>query len=567
MIGWIILSKLILSTVSFLVGELLLVFRVKQVAVVGWIGVFFILLTPPLVIVPLLESRSERASDTELDVGDQQQANAIPRIPSGAVDFHQATPSGSPENQLAGYQPLPTSAFSRLIVFLSGIWVSGFLFLVIQSYRAFRRLTCLVQFAKPCSPVMKIAYDKLTNSMKVANPPKVVEANGVFTPFLWHPVFGNAFIVLPTLLLARLTENEQLKILQHELVHFQRNDAWRRRLERLVCSIWWWHPVSWSARCRLIDWEEQKVDAALTAGSPLNARAYAKVLLTTEEFVFQGADVTTELVPALIQQRSLQVRIESIVNGEVNEMRINYPCFVAGFVFALLPLGFVSLGYSHSATGEQSPAVSSDPSLAKGDDARQDRQEKQSQRNENSTRKRASRIQDDVSDANQSYEGSPKYQDAAQITLYRRNQNEYGQSAYSFRYRTQEKSQHRNYVDLVYSTDGKLRINNHGGMQARIAKLGPDASLTPNENQLKQAKWTNENLTPESGTVYALEIKALDERQQVKQMTVVFKVGQVGSEKLDFVWSPSEQNPWPIDNRRFGMAGTSGMRVYRRSGR
>ena len=123
---------------------------------------------------------------------------------------------------------------------------------------------------------------------------------------------------------------------------------------------------------------------------------------------------------------------------------------------------------------------------------------------EKPAKKKATKIEDEAS-SDDPYERAGKVRakekNESQIILYRRSQNEYGRSAYSFRYRTQEKNKHRNYVDLVYSADGKLRINNHASMKARITKLGSDASLVLDKDKLKKASWTNKNLNPESGMV------------------------------------------------------------------
>ena len=122
---------------------------------------------------------------------------------------------------------------------------------------------------------------------------------------------GNAAIVLPTKLVAQLTVGELQNVLHHELVHFSK----KRRLAPQAGNVLFapfggGTPVSWSAHRRLVDWEEKRVDAALVADSRSSTRDYASVLLATEEFVYQGADVSTELVPALFQQRSLHARIE-----------------------------------------------------------------------------------------------------------------------------------------------------------------------------------------------------------------------------------------------------------------
>ncbi|MDB5297812.1 MAG: hypothetical protein JWO31_3795 [Phycisphaerales bacterium] len=54
---------------------------------------------------------------------------------------------------------------------------------------------------------------------------------------------------------------------------------------------------------------------------------------------------------------------------------------------------------------------------------------------------------------------------AQQVTLSKRlpQGGPYGTSAYSFRYRSQDKAVHKNYVDVLYSTCGLVHINQSAG--------------------------------------------------------------------------------------------------------
>ena len=73
--------------------------------------------------------------------------------------------------------------------------------------------------------------------MGIRNYPTVVTASGAFSPFLWHPLVGEARIVIPSELLSQFSDEAIDAVLRHELMHLRRRDAWRRYLEVLVLAI------------------------------------------------------------------------------------------------------------------------------------------------------------------------------------------------------------------------------------------------------------------------------------------------------------------------------------------
>ena len=91
--------------------------------------------------------------------------------------------------------------------------------------------------------------------------------------------------MIPRELLEQFPGDSLDAILRHELIHLRRCDGWRRRLDIVVLAIWWWLPTAWIARRRLCELEEVCTDAAVLRSNPAGARAYAKALLDTVEFV------------------------------------------------------------------------------------------------------------------------------------------------------------------------------------------------------------------------------------------------------------------------------------------
>jgi hypothetical protein len=126
---------------------------------------------------------------------------------------------------------------------------------------------------------------------------------------------------------------------------------------------------------------------------------------------------------------------------------------------------------------------------------------------------------------------------AVRVSLSRRADNgPYGKSAYSFRLASQEPSQHRNYVDLVYSGCGQLHVSPHGGLKNRITKVAAkklrDVKTTPD------GSWQTYCIEPEKGAVYVLDIDDGSARQKVK-----FLITDVSDQEVKLEWALHREPP------------------------
>lgn len=153
--------------------------------------------------------------------------------------------------------------------------------------------------------------------------------------------------------------------------------------------------------------------------------------------------------------------------------------------------------------------------------------------------------------------------DKTEIKLDRRTENEYGKSAYSFRYRTQAKSKHKNYVDVVYSANGNLRVSNHGGMESGVIDLGEKVGEGFDIGNIKLDQWQKREIKPVTGHYYVYHVMANPNR-----MTVVFRVDQLSEDQVGITaWYEKGKDKWPVSLERRGAAGTSGMNLARSSAR
>ena len=120
----------------------------------------------------------------------------------------------------------------------------------------------------------------------------------------------------------------------------------------------------------------------------------------------------------------------------------------------------------------------------------------------------------------------------------------YGDSAYSFRYRTQDVAIHRNAVDLVFNGCGLLHVSPEKGLKNRIAKVAGstfgDIKGFPTEG------WMSDSIAPERGGLYVMEID-----DGTTHMRVMFQITGFNGFTVELEWAPfAEQHA--------GLGGTLG---------
>jgi len=139
------------------------------------------------------------------------------------------------------------------------------------------------------------------------------------------------------------------------------------------------------------------------------------------------------------------------------------------------------------------------------------------------------------------------------VTLSQRSQNEYGDSAYSFRFASSDLDVHKNVVELMYGNCGLLHTNVCGGQENRIADVGE--KTLDEVNAIPDAAW-KDCVHPMVGHVYVEQI-----RWDGKDLfTVKFAVTERENGKLTLTWVylGEEREPENRDTKKTGPAGTMG---------
>ena len=286
----IVLSKVAIASAVAVFAELAFCRRAPRLAYSLWASVLLILVMPPIIEVPVLgwwpEALRETASANELPVRPVLMSQEMSR------GFMMA---------------------SKLSIILIGAWMTGTGSLLFRYASRRRKIGDLLNIAEETSLHLHEQYMAIAHEMKVNSIPRLVVANGCFSPFLWHPLKGTSHLVLPQQLAEDLPVDSLNSIFRHELVHLRRYDSFRRLVQLAITAIWWWLPISWLAQSRLRQLEEMCVDAEVIYLAPSKTKDYAIGLLETEEFLAKSKPMKLCAATAFSEQHFLKKRIEGIV--------------------------------------------------------------------------------------------------------------------------------------------------------------------------------------------------------------------------------------------------------------
>jgi bla regulator protein blaR1 len=192
---------------------------------------------------------------------------------------------------------------------LAGLWLCGFLAVLLAWYGRWRQLSAIMRKAIPIREGCEIeALRRLERIRGIRRPNEVLLSQG----FLEPAVFGIARPVLlwPMGLSAQLDNVQIETILAHELEHMRRRDNLAAALHTIVEAIFWFYPLAWWLGARLVEERERACDEEVLklGGEP---QVYAESILKACAFCvgtspacvsgFTGADLKKRIIRIMTQ--------------------------------------------------------------------------------------------------------------------------------------------------------------------------------------------------------------------------------------------------------------------------
>ncbi len=185
--------------------------------------------------------------------------------------------------------PVPR-AYTRVVpLMLPAVWLCGFLAVGFAWIRRWREVRAAVRSATP---------------VRTGLPVSVMYSRSRLEP-------GVAGIRRPVLLLPEgidrcLTPAQLTAVLAHEMCHVRRRDNLAVALHMLVETVFWFHPLVWWIRARMIDERERACDEeVLRAGS--DPEVYAEGILNVCRFYLESPACMAGVTGAGLKKRMEQI--------------------------------------------------------------------------------------------------------------------------------------------------------------------------------------------------------------------------------------------------------------------
>ena len=152
---------------------------------------------------------------------------------------------------------------------------------------------------------------EVSDRLGLAEPPRLLMSRDARMPFACG--LATPTIVLPAEC-EQWSQERRLAVLLHELAHVRRRDLLGHTLGRLVCAVYWFHPLVWTAARQLRNESERACDdLALACGT--RATDYAEHLLDIVTSVRRES--TPMVAMAMARRKEFEGRMLAILDPEL----------------------------------------------------------------------------------------------------------------------------------------------------------------------------------------------------------------------------------------------------------
>ncbi len=191
-------------------------------------------------------------------------------------------------------KPFPAKAV------LVGMWFVGFVFMLGRLSFGWCRI---LRICSKATPVAQHRYSEYTHDRKL----KILltsELSGPVCFGVFRPV-----VVLPRQIAENHSGKDLQMVLTHELAHIKRRDCWTNFFQRILESVFFFHPLVWLASRRLTQQREQICDNYVLANGT-SADDYTMLLSRIGEQTFSS----TSLQTVALYEGQLLSRVRSLLD-------------------------------------------------------------------------------------------------------------------------------------------------------------------------------------------------------------------------------------------------------------
>jgi uncharacterized protein (TIGR03435 family) len=234
-----------------------------------------------------------------VDVGSYFAWQPVPTIQQAQASFvmdeiSRPFAAAAPAVRLAGAAPA-SSHLPEILLF--SVWLCGFTIGVLWWFRWWQQIRAAQRSATP---------------LRLYLPIPVMSSRAHLEP----GVFGirKPVLLLPEGITARLTPDQLEAVLAHELCHVRRRDNLTAAIHMVVETIFWFHPLVWWIRARLVEERERACDQEVLSVVD-DAQVYAEGILNVCKLYLESPLVCV----AGVTGSNLKRRIEEIMAHRIEK--------------------------------------------------------------------------------------------------------------------------------------------------------------------------------------------------------------------------------------------------------
>jgi beta-lactamase regulating signal transducer with metallopeptidase domain len=262
----------------------------------------------PLRILPAAQPTTWTVVETPKPHADPAMTDAVPAT-RDAIPSNPATTAAAPAAPERAWTTVESMTGLQLIL---AVWSVVALAIVASLCWAGLAVRRIVKAASPLdSHAWLTPLWEVSDRLGLEEAPRLLRSEEAKMPFACGML--NPTIVLPAECDSWTTERRQA-VLLHELAHVRRHDLVGHTLARLVCAVYWFHPLAWTAAKQLRSESERACDdLALSCGT--RATDYAEHLLEIVTSV--RGDTTPVVALAMARRKEFEGRMLAILDSEL----------------------------------------------------------------------------------------------------------------------------------------------------------------------------------------------------------------------------------------------------------
>ncbi len=231
-------------------------------------------------------------------------------------------------------------------------WLGGMLALLVVLVQRGWFVRGLVAKSRPADDRLRRMLDACRCRIGIHQDIDLRLTDGAHSPAvcgLFRPV-----VLMPTVLLEKLSPEKLKAVFMHELAHVKRADIWVNLLQTLFQIVYFYNPFIWIANAMIRRAREQAVDETVLVMLDQGTRQYSNALLDVAEMVHWRPNFSLGLIGIVESKKALERRIRHMLNRPLpKSSHLGVSGFVAIVVIGalLLPMG------THAAQKDHIPST------------------------------------------------------------------------------------------------------------------------------------------------------------------------------------------------------------------